>query len=72
MTSVVLSDVTSDLKKSVRTCTVLNYFTVFMHTITYRATLESYAKLVRGQGRSQYAPVYPVLTQLLKIGFGQL
>ena len=70
MTSVVLSDVTSDLKKSVHT--VLNYFTVFMHTITYRATLESYAKLVRGQGRSQYAPVYPVMTQLLKIGFGQL
>ena len=35
-----------------------------------RATLESYAKIVRGQGRSQYAPVYPIMTQLLKIGFG--
>ena len=37
-----------------------------------RATLESYAKMIRGQGRSQYAPVYPIMTQLLKIGFGQL
>ena len=39
---------------------------------SFRATLESYAKVVRGQGRSQYAPVYPTMTRLLKIGFGQL
>ena len=52
---------------------VLNvHCTYILHVYSFRATLGSYAKVVRGQGRSQYAPVYAVMTQLLKIGFGQL
>ena len=51
---------------------MLTYFVLVCVSVRIRATLESYAKVVRGQGRSQYAPVYPIMTQLLKIGFGQL
>ena len=51
---------------------MVNIRTLRLVFTSLRATLESYAKVVRGQGRSQYAPVYPVMTQLLKIGFRQL
>jgi len=33
-----------------------------------RATLDTYAKRVRSQGQSQYAPIYPVMVELLKKG----
>lgn len=37
-------------------------------TPMYRATLDTYSKRVRGQMRSQYAAVYPVMVSLLKRG----
>ena len=37
----------------------------FMHG---RATLDAYSKRKRGQARSQYAEVYPVMVSLLKRG----
>ena len=33
-----------------------------------RATLDTYAKRVRSQGQSRYAPIYPVMVELLKKG----
>ena len=33
-----------------------------------RATLDTYSRRVRGQAKSQYPPVYPVLVSVLKRG----
>jgi len=33
-----------------------------------QATLDTYAKRVRSQGQSRYAPIYPVMVELLKKG----
>ena len=34
----------------------------------YRATLDTYAKRVRGQMKTQYTSVYPIMVSLLKRG----
>ena len=45
------------------------YVTILQLILCYcRATLDSYSKRVRGQTKSEYADVYPVMVSLLKKG----